>query len=79
MHRTSLPSFYGTAAHLTQSLGMIHHGGLEIMCPDSDILPDNKIGMVNALSNIVFRDIQTTINNEKHIEINICISTTFRF
>ena len=28
---------------------------------------------------IVFRDLKTTINNEKHIEINLCISTVFGF
>ena len=27
----------------------------------------------------VFRDLLTTTNNEKHIDINHCISTTFRF
>ena len=27
----------------------------------------------------VFRDLKTTINNEKHIEISLCISTVFGF
>ena len=37
-----------------------------------------SIGLVANTRN-VFRYLKTTINNEKHIEINLCISTTFRF
>ena len=33
----------------------------------------------DAFSGCVFRALETTINNEKHIEINLCISTTFSF
>lgn len=33
----------------------------------------------SGCSSLVFRGLKTTINDEKHIEINLCISTTFRF
>ena len=45
-----------------------------------------SVSIPNSVSSIgcyvfhmaVFRALETTINNEKHIEINLCISTTFR-
>lgn len=56
---------------------------------DQDVLHDitgwvadifaNNTNLIIYYSCDVFRDIQTTINNEKHTEINLCISITFRF
>ena len=42
-------------------------------------IDDEPLALEKLKTYIVFRDLKTTINNEKHIELNHCISTTFIF
>ena len=69
--------FYGCinikSIHIPSSLTSMHVGGIPYPYKIESITVDK--GNPTA----VFRDLETTINNEKHIEINLCISTTFSF
>ena len=42
-------------------------------------IPNTVTNIGQGAFKVVFRALETTINNEKHIEIKLCISTTFRF